>query len=162
MPNPFAKSKTFHRMGNLTVAPVVRLFPAPTGLGIVTVTGRKSGKVRTRPMRVVRDGDRAYAQALLGERADWVHNVRANPRVQIKLGGTTYDATAHEIVGADERARARAIYHPVVGWYDYFDYVTYLWGIPTKAKLLRQHDEWFDEGTPVVFELEAASGSVMN
>lgn len=156
MPNPFAKLKTFHKMGNLTVAPVVRLFPAPTGLGIVTVTGRKSGKAYTRPMRVVRDGDRAYAQALLGERADWVHNVRANPRVLIKLGGTTYNATAHEIAGADERARARAIYHPVVGWYDYFDYVTYLWGIPTKSTLLRQHDEWFDEGTPVVFELETA------
>src|SRR5262245_18539770 len=154
MPNPFALKKSFHRMGNRTVAPVLRLFPAPTGLGIVTVTGRKSGKAYTRPMRVVVDGDRGYAQALLGSRADWVHNVRTNPAVQIKLGGKTYQATAREIVDADERARARAIYHPVVGWYDYFDYVTYLWGIPTKSKLLRQHDEWFDEGTPVVFELE--------
>ena len=55
---------------------------------------------------------------------------------------------------AAELARARDIYRPVAGWYDYFDYLTYVWGVPTTGKLLRTHDEWFDKGTPVVFELQ--------
>jgi deazaflavin-dependent oxidoreductase (nitroreductase family) len=153
MPNPFAKSKAFHRMGNVMLTPTWKLFPTPSGLGLVTTTGRKSGKPRQRAMRVVVEGKRAYASAILGDRADWVRNVRAEPGVRIKLGGTTYRASARAIDDPAERAQAAAIYRPVAGWYDYFDYATFVWGLPTRGNVLRVHDEWFDTGTPVVFEL---------
>jgi hypothetical protein len=55
---------------------------------------------------------------------------------------------------ARTRWRAAEVYRPVAGWYDYFDYATYVWGVPARAKVLRVHDAWFANGTPVVFELE--------
>jgi deazaflavin-dependent oxidoreductase (nitroreductase family) len=152
MANPFAKAKFFHKMGNLMVTPMWKVLPTPAGLALVTTRGRKSGKKRQRVMRAVRDGDRAYAVALLGPRADWLRNAEAAPDVTIKLGGTTHRAKAHRVT-TDERARAMDAYRPVAGWYDYYDYLTYVWDIPTKNKLIRQHDWWFDDGTPVVFEL---------
>lgn len=105
-------------------------------------------------MRVVRDGNRAYAVALLGNKSDWLRNLRVEPKARIKLGGRTYDAIARVMVDPGERARAAEVYRPVAGWYDYFDYVNFVWSFPTHGKLLRVHDEWFQRGTPVVFELE--------
>jgi hypothetical protein len=46
------------------------------------------------------------------------------------------------------------MYHPVAGWYDYLDYANFVWAVPTAASVLRAHDQWFNDGTPVVFELE--------
>jgi deazaflavin-dependent oxidoreductase (nitroreductase family) len=154
MPNPFSKSKMFHRMGHVMLTPTWKVMPTPSGLALVTTTGRKSGKRRARAMRAVVDGKRAYVAAILGNRSDWVRNVRADPNVTIKLGGTTYRATARELIDPAERARAAAIYRPVAGWYDYFDYVSFVWGLPTRGNVLRVHDEWFNTGTPVVFQLE--------
>jgi deazaflavin-dependent oxidoreductase (nitroreductase family) len=105
-------------------------------------------------MRVVRDGDRAYAVALLGEKSDWVRNVQAHARVRIKLGSKTHNATARILEGEGERARVAEIYRPIAGWYDYVDYANFVWSFPTRAKLLRVHDDWFETGTPVVFELQ--------
>ncbi len=133
--------------------------PTPNGLGLVTTTGRKTGERRQRAMRVVRDGDRAYAVALLGNRSDWLRNLRVDPNVRIKLGRKTYDALAHVMVDAGERARAAEVYRPVAGWYDYVDYANFVWSFPTRGKVLRVHDEWFESGTPVVFELVTSSPS---
>lgn len=157
MANPFAMSKTFHRIGHITNTPPWKLLPTPCGLALVTTTGRKTGRRRARAMRVVRDGDRAYAVALLGRRSDWVRNVAANPRVRVKLGSTTHDANARVIVDRDEHARAADVYRPIAGWYDWFDYANFVWSFPTRARLLRAHDDWFERGTPVVFELDPPS-----
>ncbi len=156
MRNPFAQSKTFQRLGNIGFTWLWKLVPAPRGIAVVTTRGRKSGLPRTRAMRAVRDGERVYAAAILGARADWLANVRAEPRVRIKLGGTTYAAAGRTLTEAGERLAARRIYVPVAGFYDYFDYVTFVWGVPTRANLLRVHEEWFDDGVPVVFELNVA------
>ncbi len=153
MANPFARSKLFHKIGNITNTPPLRIRP-PKGVAVVTTKGRRSGKPRTRAMRAVRDGDRVYAAAILGPRADWLKNIDADPKVFVKLGRNTYRATARRITDPDELARAQGIYRPVAGWYDSFDYVTYVWGIPTRSNVLRVHDEWFTKGTPVVFELQ--------
>ncbi|MDP9238933.1 MAG: nitroreductase family deazaflavin-dependent oxidoreductase [Chloroflexota bacterium] len=155
MANPFAESKTFHKLGNITNTPVFKMMPTPKGIALVTTKGRKSGKPRARPMRAVRDGERVYAVSILGFRADWLRNVRADANVTVKLGRKTYHATARELVDPAERAQAAALYGPVAGWYDYVDYANFVWSIPTRAKLLRVHDEWFGKGIPVVFELGA-------
>jgi deazaflavin-dependent oxidoreductase (nitroreductase family) len=160
MPNPFAQSKTFHRLGNLGFTWLWKIASAPRGIAVVTTRGRKSGLPRTRAMRAVHDGDRVYAAAILGGRADWLANLRADPRVRIKLGGRTYAATARTLTDQEERAAARRIYVPVSGFYDYFDYVTFVWGIPTRSNLLRVHEQWFDDGVPVVFELDISGPAV--
>jgi deazaflavin-dependent oxidoreductase (nitroreductase family) len=153
MANPFAKSRTFHKIGHVTNTPPWKVLPTPSGLALVTTTGRKTGKPRQRAMRAVRDGDRVYAVALLGDRSDWVRNLRVNPQARIKLGGTTYDAIGRVLTDA-ERDRAAGVYRPIAGWYDYADYANYVWSFPTRGRLLRVHDEWFADGTPVVFELQ--------
>ena len=67
MANPFDSSRAFYKVGHITNTPPWKLLPTPNGLGLVTTTGRKTGKRRQRAMRVVREGNRAYAVALLGE-----------------------------------------------------------------------------------------------
>ena len=157
MANPFGKSKMFHKIGHVTNTSWWKALPTPGGLALVTTTGRKTGKRRQRAMRVVRDGNRVYAVALLAERTDWIHNVRADPKVRIKLGRTTYDAAARVLTDAGERSRAAEVYRPIAGWYDYADYANFVWSIPTPGNVLRAHDEWFHAGTPVVFDLEAGN-----
>lgn len=153
MANPFAASRTFHRIGHLTNTAPLRLLPTPAGIAVVTTTGRKSGKRRTRAMRAVRDGDRVYAVALPGRRSDWLANLRANPDVTVKLERTTYRARGRILADGEERRRAFAAYHPIAGWYDFADYANYVWSLPTRAKVLSAHDDWFEQDTPVVFEL---------
>jgi deazaflavin-dependent oxidoreductase (nitroreductase family) len=156
MANPFAKSKTFYKLGNLLALPLWSVLPTPPGLGVVTTTGRKSGKSRARAMRVVRDGDSALAVSILGRRSDWFRNVQSDPKVTVKLGTKTYRGNARAIVDPLEREKARNAYEPVAGWYDYFDYASFVWAFPTTAKLLRTHNQWFDRGAPVVIELQGS------
>jgi deazaflavin-dependent oxidoreductase (nitroreductase family) len=152
MANPFAKSRTFHRIGHVTNTIPLKAM-TPGGIAVVTTTGRKSGRRRARAMRAVRDGDRLYAVSILGPTADWVANLKADPNVTVKVGGTTYRATGRVITDPQELQKAADAYRPIAGWYDYFDYANFVWSIPGKSKLLRAHDEWFKTGTPVVFEL---------
>lgn len=153
MANPFATSRWFHKIGHVTNTSAWRLLPTPAGLAVLTTTGRRTGKQRTRAVRAVRAGDRVYAVAMLGRRCDWVYNIRAQPHVRLKLGGRTYDATARELLDSAERKQAAEAYMPNAGWFDYFDYANLMWSVPTRSKLLRAHEHWFDEGVPVVFEI---------
>lgn len=160
MANPFAKSRTFHKIGNITNTTPMRLLPTPRGYAVITTTGRKSGKPRARAIRAVRAGAQVYGIALLGNKADWLANVRADPNVRIRLGTKTVAAKAREITNPDERARAAAAYRPIAGWYDYMDYVNYVWGVPTRSNLLKAHEGWLKSGILVAFDLadEAKSG----
>ena len=151
--NPFAESRTFHKIGHLTNTQVWKIAPTPEGLALLTTTGRKTGMKRDRAIRAVRVGMDVFAVALLGPKSDWFANIRANPNVQLKLGGTTHDALARTLDSSDELERASGIYNPVAGWYDYVDYANLVWSLPTRSRLLSAHDEWFRTGTPVVFEL---------
>jgi deazaflavin-dependent oxidoreductase (nitroreductase family) len=101
----------------------LRTLPTPRGYAVITTTGRKTGKPRTRAVRAVRDGNQLYAVALMGPKTDWLANVRANAAVKVRLGTKTFEATAHEVTDPAEMERARAAYHAIAGWYDYFDYV---------------------------------------
>jgi deazaflavin-dependent oxidoreductase (nitroreductase family) len=153
MANPFATSRWFHKIGHVTNTSAWRLLPTPAGLAVLTTTGRRTGKRRSRAIRAVRAGDRVYAVAMLGRRCDWVYNIRAQPQVRLKLGGRTHDATARELLDSAERQQAAEAYMPNAGWFDYFDYANLMWSVPTRSKLLRAHEHWFDEGVPVVFEI---------
>ena len=156
MANPFAMSPTFHKIGHVTNTMGWRVFPTPNGLAVITTTGRKSGKARHRAVRAMRSGDYVYAVAMFGQRCDWVHNIRANPDVRIKLGSKSYDAVAREL-GADERQQASDAYLKLAGWFDYVDYANLNWSLPTREKISRLHAEWFERGTPVVFHVQSSA-----
>lgn len=157
MPNPFAFSRWYHRLSNIFVAPQFRVLPMPRGFVLLTVTGRKSGKPRRRPIRAIRSGDTFYALALLGGRSDWLRNVRTEPRVFVKTGTRTRPAIAREVTDPAERAEATALYVEAVVPYDYVDYPSVHWGFPTAGKIRRAHEEWARNGVLVAIDLEAAA-----
>ena len=149
MPNPFATTRGYARLSNIFLAPVFMLLPMPHGFILLTVTGRRSGKPRQRPVRAVRHGDTLYAVATLGERSDWLRNVRKEPHVRVKAGWRTYRATVREISDSAERASAAELYVSQVFGYDYLDYLSLHWGWPTRRRITAAHRRWLRDGLMV-------------
>ena len=73
---------------------------------ILWTIGARSGSVRKTPLVRIADGAGRYAvigsQGGAPTNPNWVHNLRANPKVRIEVGTETYDATARELPD-DER-----------------------------------------------------------
>ena len=67
---------------------------------LLTHTGRRSGQVRRTVLEVVRH-DPASGETIVasgwGERADWLRNVEAAPRVTVQIGGRRMDALAERL-----------------------------------------------------------------
>ncbi|HUC35849.1 MAG TPA: nitroreductase/quinone reductase family protein [Acidimicrobiales bacterium] len=104
-------------MNPLVVAFVERgLFP-PTYALLETV-GRRSGRLRKVPVANGLKGDTFWLIAGLGERASFVRNIGANPRVRIKARPARLrdgirmawrSGTAHPLHDDDARVRHRAL-----------------------------------------------------
>jgi deazaflavin-dependent oxidoreductase (nitroreductase family) len=78
------------------------------GLPVVVVTsvGARTGKLRKTPlMRVEHDGEYLAVGSLGGAEKNpvWVHNIRANPLVELQDGAERHDYRARELDG-EERA----------------------------------------------------------
>jgi deazaflavin-dependent oxidoreductase (nitroreductase family) len=89
----------------------------PYGLAILETRGRVSGKIRRVPVGNGRKGDSFWIIAEHGTRAGWVHNIRHDPRVRIRLRvGLRYrwlDGIA--TVRPDEDALARQ--RQIIAWH---------------------------------------------
>jgi deazaflavin-dependent oxidoreductase (nitroreductase family) len=91
----------------------------PYGLVILETRGRVSGKIRRVPVGNGRKGDELWIIAEHGSRAGWVHNIRHDPRVRIRLrSGLRYrwlDGIATVRPDEDALARQRKIiaWHPL-------------------------------------------------
>ncbi|MFF5896845.1 nitroreductase family deazaflavin-dependent oxidoreductase [Streptomyces argenteolus] len=91
---------------------------------LLTTRGARSGKIRKTPlMRVEHDGEYAVVASLGGapKHPVWYHNVRADPRVELRDGTRRQDMVAREVTG-EEKALwwGRA----VEAFPDYADYQT--------------------------------------
>ena len=89
---------------------------------VLTSVGAKTGKLRkTALMRVEHEGAYAVVGSKGGAATNpaWIHNLRANPHVELQDGATRLDYTAREVHG-EEKAEwwARA----VEVWPDYAGY----------------------------------------
>lgn len=81
-----------------------------TGLPVIVVThtGNKTGAVRKTPLMRVKDGAN---YVLVGSQGGaprhpvWVHNLRANPKVEIRDRTVVQPMQAREVTDAAERAR---------------------------------------------------------
>lgn len=155
MANPFKSSRWFHKIVNLTITPWFRLMPMPRGYAVITVTGRKTGRPRSRPVRAIPAGATLYAVAVLGKNSDWLKNVRKTPLVGVKLGSRTRRGTARELTDAVESERARRLYAGTTVPYDYVDYVSVQWGWPSKRSIRRALDDWLSNGTMLAIDLDA-------
>jgi F420H(2)-dependent quinone reductase len=95
-----------------------------TGLPVViiTVRGRKSGKLRKIPlMRVEHDGKYAIVASKGGapQHPKWYKNVKANPDVMLQDGPEPFDAGARELHGEERELWWR---HAVEAFPPYADY----------------------------------------
>lgn len=150
------------RILSALMLPLLRWAP-PAGYGVLTATGRRTGRLRQRCVRMLRDGDRIYLVALRlphiavsnpAAVQAWLHNIRANPKVRVRIRGGTFDGDAREIADADERELARSLICDGVFPNDYGECALHLRGLPTRTKIQELHRYWFKTGIPIVIDLK--------
>ncbi|WP_199723600.1 nitroreductase/quinone reductase family protein [Micromonospora sp. CV4] len=99
------------------INPIVRRawdwkLPIP-GDALLETTGRRTGQRRYTPVCDGLDGDVFWLVSQRGDRADWVRNVEADPRVRVKVGGGPHArwraGTARVLRGDDPRERQRIL-----------------------------------------------------
>ena len=83
---------------------------------LMTTTGRKTGQPRELLIQYYPNGDEMVVVASNGGRDNhpaWLHNVRANPDVHVKIGRRTMRTTA-QVVDGPERD---ALWSELTQWY---------------------------------------------
>ena len=98
-----------------------------TGLPCIlfTHTGNKSGSIRKTPLMRVKDGDNYVLVASVGgapEDPVWVHNLRANPTIELRDETVVRTMRVREVTDAHERARLWNL--AVAAFPPYADYQT--------------------------------------
>jgi deazaflavin-dependent oxidoreductase (nitroreductase family) len=61
---------------------------------LLTTTGRRTGLARVTPLQYEEVGGVIYLASARGLEADWVKNIQANPRVQIRVKERRFDGLA--------------------------------------------------------------------
>jgi deazaflavin-dependent oxidoreductase (nitroreductase family) len=149
--HPFVRSLRGARVLSALQLPWFMVLP-PSGFGVITTTGRSSGKRRRRCIRAIRSGNKAYVVSIGGAHSGWLKNVRANPEVRLRIRGGTFPGVACEVDTA-ERQQAMDAYCGTVNSFDYAECRLHRRGRPTRAKIEELHRAWFDGGIPLVIEL---------
>ena len=151
--NPFINSRMGGRILSALQAPWFSLLP-PHGFGVLTMTGRRTGKTRRKCVRAIRRGDRAYVVSIRS--THWLSNVRANPDVRLRIRSGTFAGVVREPRSTEELEEARAAYCKTVNRFDYAECRMWRPGRPTRDKIEELHRDWFEHGTPLVIELAVA------
>ncbi|MFF7448398.1 MULTISPECIES: nitroreductase/quinone reductase family protein [unclassified Streptomyces] len=86
--------------------PVLRRLPFQT---VLETTGRVSGLPRRTPVGGRRVGDSFWLVSEFGERSQYVRNLKADPRVRVRLRGRWHTGTAHLLPEDDPVARLRGL-----------------------------------------------------
>ena len=151
--NPLINSATGGRVLSTLQLPFFRLRP-PERYGVLTTTGRRSGKARQRCVRVIRRGNNAYLVAIKGSRTAWLKNIQANSEVRLRIRGGSFSGIAREPKDS-ERTEAWEAYceNEEVNRFEYLEHRMWRRDRPTPARIRELHRAWFDTGTPLVVEL---------
>ena len=88
------------------INPVLRRLPLQTAL---ETTGRVSGLPRRTPVGGRRIGGSFWLVSEFGERAQYIRNIEADPRVRVPTRGRGHTAPAHLQPADDRGARRRAL-----------------------------------------------------
>jgi deazaflavin-dependent oxidoreductase (nitroreductase family) len=155
------RSETGGRLLSALMLPFFLVRP-PAGYGVITTTGRKTGKRRRKCIRMIRRGTKVYcvqlrppeiAMARPSAVAAWVWNIRSHPSVELKIRGGTFGGVARELNDPPELAEAREAFCETVTLFDYGECDLHLRGLPTRSKIKELHRYWFDTGIPLVVEI---------
>ena len=151
--NPFIQNLKGARVLSALQLPWYTVMP-PKGTGVLTTKGAKTGQLRRKCVRVIVIGNRAYLVAIGGENVAWSRNIRVNPNVRLRIPGGTFSGVAREIRDEAEREEAReAFVGTVVRWY-YAECNFHRPGRPTREKIQELHRTWFENGVPVIIDLQ--------
>ncbi len=82
--NVLVRSTAGGRVLSALQFPFFTLLP-PGGFGVITTTGRRTGKARRKCIRVIRKGNKAFIVSIPGAEAAWVKNIRANPDIRLRI-----------------------------------------------------------------------------
>ena len=82
---------------------------APRSVALLETTGRKSGAPRRIPVGNGLRGSEFWIVTEHGHRAAYVRNIKANPRVRVKVGRRWYEGTAHILEDDDPYERMRML-----------------------------------------------------
>jgi deazaflavin-dependent oxidoreductase (nitroreductase family) len=159
--NAFVRSATGGRVLSALMLPDFML-AAPAGFGVLTTTGRRTGKPRRKCIRGIRRGENVYlvmlGPALTADPAAvsaWLWNIRANPNVTLRIRGGTFTGVARELEAPPEKDLAREAYCETVHAFDYAMCLFHRRGRPTRGKIQQMTRHWFDAGIPLVVDLKA-------
>ncbi|WP_405714376.1 nitroreductase/quinone reductase family protein [Streptomyces sp. NBC_00046] len=88
------------------VNPLARRSP---GQILLETTGRTSGLPRRTPVGGRRVGQEFWLVSEFGEKSQYIRNIRADPRVRVRIAGRWHTGTAHPLPEDDARARLRTL-----------------------------------------------------
>jgi deazaflavin-dependent oxidoreductase (nitroreductase family) len=71
---------------------------------LLTTTGRKSGKPRVVPLQYEEIDGRIYLGSSRGVNADWVRNIQADPRVEVRVKARRFSGTAEVVADIKRNA----------------------------------------------------------
>jgi deazaflavin-dependent oxidoreductase (nitroreductase family) len=157
--NPFVRSAAGARILSASQLPWFTALP-PRGFGVLTTTGRRTGKTRRKCVRAIRRGNKAYIVSIGGAHAAWLKNIRANPNVRLRIRGGTFAGIARELHEAAEREQARTAYCEALNPFDYAECAMHRVGRPSRFKIEELHRSWFENGIPLVVDLGERSAAV--
>ena len=86
--------------------PLMRRNPLQT---LLETTGRTSGQPRRTPLGGKLVGQQFWFVSEFGDKSQYVRNIKADPRVRVRLRGTWRSGTAHLLPEDDARARLRGL-----------------------------------------------------
>ncbi len=153
--NPFIGSPSGGRVLSALMLPWFTIRP-PRGFGVLSTTGRRTGKTRRKCVRAIRRGDRVYLVAIGGPTAAWVKNLQANPQVRLRIRGETFEGAARELEAGVDLEEATVAFCETINPFDFTECRMHRPGRPSEEKIKALHHSWFAKGTPIVIEL--ASG----
>lgn len=159
--NPLIRGKTtvlgvrMHggRLLSAVQLPLFMLIP-PKGFGVLTTTGRRSGRARRKCVRAIRRGSKIYIVSIGGSRAAWMKNIRSDPHVSVRIRGGTFTGKARELGEPAELELGITAYSGAVNAFDYAECALWRKGRPTRAKIQDLHRGWFREGIPLVVDID--------
>ncbi|MCV7125431.1 nitroreductase family deazaflavin-dependent oxidoreductase [Mycobacterium lacus] len=99
------KRQVIHRVQRLVVNPIGRQLPVT----MLETTGRKSGQPRRTAVGGKVVDNSFWMVSEHGEHSDYVHNIKADPAVRVRIGGKWRTGTAHLLPDDDPRQRLRSL-----------------------------------------------------
>src|SRR3954462_732016 len=116
VPGSNARSRVVDRLQASVINPFDKLAftlgVSPPGDALLETTGRRTGRPRVTPVCDGLEGDTFWIVAQHGERADYVRNIHANPRVRVQGSSSPTGwraGTAHVLDADDPEERVRIL-----------------------------------------------------